>query len=74
MTLNPQFLADKAGQRLDRYGNPIQERVSVNDKVPHRITFKDEVYRGQPVDDVFLVESYKPYNLPMYMSDLNDYD
>ena len=45
--------------RKDRFGNEIR----MGDK-GHKLTFKDQVEKGQRIADIIYVESYKKYNRP----------
>ena len=53
--------------RLDRYGNKILHTHAYSDNVKkkpnYKITFRDEILKGEDLVDTYLVESYKEYNL-----------
>ena len=46
-------------ERRDRLGQEIKSQSGKR----HKVTFRDDIMKGEKVSEVILVESYKKYNL-----------
>eukprot|EP00347_Sterkiella_histriomuscorum_P012908 403366759 len=52
------------GPRRDRYGNVIR----IGEKA-HKLSFRDQVEKGEKISQIYEVESWKQYNTPTDMDD-----